>query len=347
MSHSANPYPGLPPEVLKVIDNAIFTEFATMTNQGVPLDTPLFCFRSADGRSIDVTTGLAYPVKAERARRNPKVGLLIEGGPGQPVVSIAALAAVRDADLQANVDRYLSEVIAYLDTFACGNPWSVARQSIWYWTRILIFNTPRRILWWPDASATDQTPQRWDAPAYFNYPPSDPAPAGPAKNKASWPVKEWSARAKEVLDQGMSGHITLVDDEGFPLPFRTRGATLDAEGFILDVPAGAPWKIQGKASLCFDGRATFIGDVEPTASGVHFKVERMMPDLPLVQDSNEIWNPRPETREQLMARLEEGVARRGQAMPSVPLDPPQSTEGGKVRAAIMAQYARMAAQGSE
>ena len=45
---------------------------------------------------------------AERARRNPKVGLFFDGTePGSPVVSVSALAAVRDADIQANAERYV------------------------------------------------------------------------------------------------------------------------------------------------------------------------------------------------------------------------------------------------
>lgn len=337
MQAETNPYPGLPDQVLTVINDAIVTEFATMTAKGVPIDTPTFSFRSQDGRSVDVATGLAYPAKAERARRNPKVGLLIEGAPGQPVVSIAALAAVRDQDLQANVDRYMGETIAYLDAYSEGNPWSVVRQAIWYWVRIWVLNTPKRVLWWPDAESTDQIPQRWDAPGDFLFAVSDPAPIAPPSRAPAWPTPQWPERVKEVLEQGLIGHLTLVDDEGFPLPFRTRGAELVEDGLILDVPAGAPWQIRGTASLCFDGLATFIGDVWPAGGKVHFKIERTLPDLPTVQDRSEIWNPKPGTLDGFMRRMEQEVSRRGTRIPAIPDQPPTPTDGSLRRAAFMAR----------
>jgi hypothetical protein len=118
----ASSFPDLPPDVAQMIASAMFCEFGTISAQGVPIDTPLLCFADPGCRSIDVGTGLAYPTKAERARRNPKVGLLLEGGPAQPVISIGALATVKDANIQANAERYIAEVIAYFDSFSGGQP---------------------------------------------------------------------------------------------------------------------------------------------------------------------------------------------------------------------------------
>ena len=214
-----NPFLGLPPDIAQMIASAMFCEFGTISAQGVPIDTPLFCFADPTSRSIDVGTGLAYPAKAERARRNPKVGLLFEGGPEQPVISIGALATVKDADIQANAERYIAEVIAYFDSFSAGNPWSVAREAVWYWARIFMVATPKKILWWR-SPRHGRAPQRWDAPATFEYPPSDPAPKAPPSTPAKWPTREWRERAQELLAHNITGHLTLIDDEGYPLPIR-------------------------------------------------------------------------------------------------------------------------------
>jgi hypothetical protein len=334
MSMTPNPFPGLPADVARLIASAMLCEFGTISAQGVPIDTPLFCFAGPSSRSIDVGTGLAYPAKAERARRNPKVGILLEGGPSQPVISIGALATVKDADIQANAERYIAEVIAYFDSFSVGNPWSVARQAVWYWARIFMLATPKKILWWRSPAHLDEPPERWDAPADFEYPPSDPTPNTPPSAAAKWPTREWRERVQELLAINLTGHLTLID--GYPLPLRTRSSELVSDGLVLNVPKGAPWqRLQGKASLCFAGQATLIGDVNAGASGTHFAVERMLPDLPLVLDPREIWTPSDAIRQKLSARLEQELARRGQPLPMIPEQPPAPTPGSVTRAKLM------------
>ena len=335
MTTYPTPFSGLPNDVAQMIASAMFCEFGTISAQGAPIDTPLFCFSDPTSRSIDVGTGLAYPAKAERARRNPKVGILLEGGPGQPVVSIAALASIQDANIQANAERYIAEVIAYFDSFSAGNPWSIARQAVWYWARIFMIATPKKILWWPSSEQMDVPPQRWDAPADFEYPPSDPAPSAPPSAATQWPRQEWRARAQELLAQKIMGHLTLIDDEGYPLPLRTHSAELIDNGLLLTVPKGAPWRLHGKASLCFAGLATFIGQVGVDARGAHFTVERMLPDLPLVLDPREIWMPSATIRQKLSTRLEEELARRGLPLPAIPQQPPAPTPGSLARAQLM------------
>jgi hypothetical protein len=311
-------YAGLPQAVLDLMKSAITAEFATLTAAGVPIDTPAFCFASPGLSSIDFTTGLAYPAKAERARRNPKVGLLLEGRADEPVVCIAGMAAVRDADIQANVDRYIAETSAYLHTTVGDTPWPVVRQAVWYWSRIIVQVTPRRILWWDRPAALDAEPHVWDAPAQRVYPASDAAPAGRGSAVPEWPVLPWRDLAEQKLAAGLPAHLSVVDEQGFPRPVRVRGMSLVGEGFQLELPASAATLARGAASLTFAGTATFVGQVHPAASGSFFQVDRALPILPIMANVAELWAPSPDTRAALMERLTAELARRGLPTPQVP-----------------------------
>lgn len=320
----------LPGAVLDLMMSSSVAEYATVSAAGVPIDTPVLFFPSDKLRSFDLATGLSYPAKAERARRNAHVGLLLEGGPDEPVVSIAGMAAVRDADLQANVIRYLSEAAHSLPF----NPdWSLARQAVWYWTRILVEIVPVRVLWWDNPAAMDNPPHRWEAPAGTLFPQSDPAPEGKGSTASKWAERPWQDLAAKALERHAPGHLSVIDETGFPMPLRARDIAITAEGFALDMPIGAPWAMAGKACLTFGGLETFIGEVSQAGRHVAMKVERPLPIFPMTEDQRQLWEPTDDTREQLMRRLREETDRRGQPIPEIPAERPEPTEGYKRRMA--------------
>jgi hypothetical protein len=123
-----------------------------------------------------------------------------------------------------------------------------------------------------------------------------------------------------------------LDEHGFPRIMRANNVQLVDGGLDFELPRGAPGARAGAASLTYFGRDTFIGHVAQSGSRLLLEVERALPILPLVADPRKTWSPPPDLKETLMRRLAGEVARRGQAMPSVPDDQPEPTEGAKRRA---------------
>ena len=270
----------LPEEIAGFVLSQFTAEYASVSAAGVPIDTPTLFFASADLTTLDLMTGLAYPVKAERARKNPKVGLLVEGAEEQPVVSIAGLGTVRDSDFQANLERYITETIVMPVLDPKIVDWGTVRQAVWYLTRILICITPTHIRWWKNQAAMDQPAQEWKAPKPLTAAPSDPAPPGRPSETAKWPQPAWPELAERAIAKGDFGHVTLCDAHGYPLPIRARKITRIEAGFDLIVPKGAPWS-SGRASLSFRGREMFVGDVAFENGRGLFRVERSLPIFPM------------------------------------------------------------------
>jgi len=88
-------------QTVRLPNDSHFLDAATLTSHYTPNTYPVTPYVGDDGRTLDASTGLTYPTKAERARRNPKVALLYSDPVGSGLIKPAAalvlgLASVRE-----------------------------------------------------------------------------------------------------------------------------------------------------------------------------------------------------------------------------------------------------------
>jgi hypothetical protein len=118
---------------------------------------------------------------------------------------------------------------------------------------------------------------------------------------------------------------------------QARAITVEETGFTVELPKGTskgvPLPLTGKASLTFQGIETFVGDITARDGLVSLRVERALPIFPMTKDTSELWTPAADTRETLMRRLLHETQRRGQPVPTIPMERPLPTEGYQRRRA--------------
>jgi hypothetical protein len=318
-----------PAELQTVFERSVTAEFATLTASGRPVTTPTTPY---PGRrdTIEVSTGLTYPAKAERARRDPRVALLFADpvGPdmaGAPVVLVHGLASVRDSDLQANTDRYVTLSAAKLPDTVKGRPRAALRRMAWYYARIWVEITPLHAWWWPDRHLASP-PQRWDAPEGTAGGLSDPSP--PGKAPAPWlaPPRQWRPLARAALDRLPLCDLTVVGANGFPVCLPVAGSELVSDAITFTLGPGAPSIEPGPACLTLHGHPerftgqenhTFVGTVTAGPGDMRLRVERALGDWSLAGGTLRMavgfLSKGPKLRRRLVAE----AARRDQAVPKV------------------------------
>lgn len=283
-----------PPELQAVFERSVTAEFATLTATGRPVTTPTTPYPGRRGLTIDVSTGLTYPAKAERARRDPRVALLFADpvGPDMaraPVVLVQGLASVRDSDLQANTDRYVASSAAKLPDAVKGKPRAVLRRMAWYYARIWIEVTPLHLWWWPDRDLS-APPQRWDAPEGTAGGLSDPAP--PGKAPAPWMTAPpaWRPLARSALERLPLCDLTVVGANGFPVCLPVCNPVLVDDAIAFRLGPGAPPVEPGPACLTLHGHPerftgqenhTFVGVLGRDEGGLQLRVDRALGDWSL------------------------------------------------------------------
>lgn len=316
----------LPDDVHGVLAGSLACEYASLTRDGRPVTWPVTPYLGAG--TVDVSTGLTYPDKAERARRTPQVALLFSDPAGTtgehpPVVLVEGTATVRDADLQANTDRYVRESLAKTTGFD-GLPWFMVRRMGWYFARIWVEVTPDRVTWWPGGDLA-RSPETWTARDGRAAPPSDPAPAGRRLPSRSVPPADWRPFADRATRLG--NPVLTVNAGGRPLPLRTRDVQRTESGYELLLPAGIETPAAGPVCLTFHavgaGLATqenvvMVGALAGSERDVvRVDVERALNDWSLAGTRRQSNRAFLQAGRQLKGRARAEAERRGQVVPVV------------------------------
>jgi hypothetical protein len=331
MSHTS-PWPD---EVQALFERAITVEYASLTKSGVPIMVPVTPYVSADSTTLDVTTGLAYPAKADRARRNPKVTLLFADGVGSglskpPVVMVQGLASVRSADLQANTDRYVAASLTKLPAAYRGSPKVLLRRLAPYFARLWIEVTPIRMLLW-ESRSLDQAATEWLADSGITAPPSDPAPTG--RPPGAWlpPPRDWREQADHWVQDLELADIAWVGRDGWPVSVPTLAIERTDSGFGIELGAFAPDAPSGPSTLTLHTHSpnfstqenhTFVGTLTQSGSGLNFEADRVLADVSLRGNKIRRTMDFLSKVRLLGTRLDEEAARYGQTAPTIKFQVP-------------------------
>lgn len=231
---SRNDGPLLPPEppvisaeAAQVFEKFITTEYAYFTPKGEPLCWPVSPYWYPERGVLAIATGLGYPNKAIYAKRNRKVAMYFSDPTGSglsdpPRVLVQGDAVVLDDDIQANTDRYVTEL---RNKFAAAkvaiNPLTVKLLDF-YLPRLWVEVTPRRIL------------MAGEMPAM-------------ARGLGSAPLasRRDLEAIKKLAPQFSSAVAVVKDDEGYPFAIRT------SVEFKDDRLVGAPPTLSGPGAVVF------------------------------------------------------------------------------------------------
>jgi hypothetical protein len=243
----------LPQEARDAFERFITCEFTTVDSRKQPITWPVTPYYEQGGPTIDVTTGLGYPKKADDARAHPSVSLLFSDPTGSGIdsgikVLVQGTAIVDDEDLEANADRYYRESIVKLPSTKKMHPPKPMRRMLnWYYARLYVKVRPERVFIWSGGSLAEE-PAVHDAHLEEVRSGHAEEPAEPHGPPAPGSVA-WDDRMMQLAGHE-TGVVSWLAPDGFPISVRVP-FSVDAsarEVAIEAEPAGLPL-IEGRACL--------------------------------------------------------------------------------------------------
>jgi Pyridoxamine 5'-phosphate oxidase len=245
----------LPQEVQDVFGRFMTTELTTVDSRGQPIVWPVTPYYEPGGMTIDVTTGVGYPKKAEDARRHPRVSLLFSDPTGSEIESgirvlVQGTAEVDDRDLKANFERYRVESDRKVPRVRKEwfPPAPLDRMFLWYFERIYVKVRPERVFVWPDGDPAAEPvvhDSHLEEVRSGHIEEALERRAPPAGGKVSWDERmdELGRRYDEAV-------LSWVAPDGFPLSVRLPIVCDRDRGLVRlgAEPSGLPL-LEGRACL--------------------------------------------------------------------------------------------------
>jgi hypothetical protein len=244
----------LPQPVRDAFERFITTEYVTVDSREQPIAWPVTPYYRPGGETIDVTTGVGYPKKAEDARHNPRVALLFSDPTGSGVESgvqvlVQGFARIDDEDLAANRERYRRESLEKLPAAKDMLPPKFVEGLMgWYFERLYVLVRPERVFVWPDGDL-GREPELHDAhleevrSGHSEEPEQERAPAAGG-------TIAWDGRIAELGRRHPTAVLAWVSPDGFPLAARVP-VSVDEASRRIEIeaePAGLPL-LEGRACL--------------------------------------------------------------------------------------------------
>lgn len=155
----------LPAEVEAVLHNFRTAEFTTIAKDGTPITWPVTAVYEVETGTFLTATSIGLPNKAFNIRRNPKVSLLFSepkasGLSGAPAVLVQGEATAPDTvTTLAGIESVWEKIYRFQPPAKITSGTALSRYLMdWYYMRIAIRITPKRVQWWAAGDFT-KTPE--------------------------------------------------------------------------------------------------------------------------------------------------------------------------------------------
>jgi len=157
VTHPSRKVAELPSEVEEVFREFRTCEMSTLARDGTPITWPTLPFWRPDEGRFMITTSISLTQKVFNVRRTPRVSLLFSDPTASGLKDPPAVLVQADADapdeMLTSIDGFEDELRRSYQRQPASRVYSsyaLLRYFMdWYYMRLVIHVTPRRILWWP------------------------------------------------------------------------------------------------------------------------------------------------------------------------------------------------------